>query len=459
MAEPVALEDMSEEQLLVFADASAEASRRAEVDLLRVAYQWAVVHDPDRLDPADSGRPGRERARRLGGPGVPEVTEFAAAQLGARIGRSPYAAGRLIADALDIYLRLPELKGRVEAGQVRASYARHVAAKTRELNPSQAAYVDAAVAESADGRIPWSRFETLVDAKVAAAAPALARAKEEQASKATFARKLHASAAHGMASFLIRADLATIDQIDAAVTTLAAQLVESMQDATEDQRRVHAVLLLANPGATTETAVGDLLPVVQVYVHVYAQERFTREYSPDSPEGPVTDRIARIEGHGPVTEAWITRVLGPHARFKVTPVIDLAGQAPVDAYEIPDRHRQAVHLMSPADTFPYASCLSRQMQVDHTVPYHQGGVTGVGNYGPMTTRHHRIKTHGGWQVHQPFPGIYIFRDPHGAFYLVDHTGTRQLRPPTTPDQPPRAAPLTIEIWRNTTPIDLEYHAA
>ena len=43
----------------------------------------------------------------------------------------------------------------------------------------------------------------------------------------------------------------------------------------------------------------------------------------------------------------------------------------------------------------------------------------------MTTRHHRIKTHGGWQVQQPFPGIYIFRDPHGAFYLVDHTGTRR----------------------------------
>ena len=45
----------------------------------------------------------------------------------------------------------------------------------------------------------------------------------------------------------------------------------------------------------------------------------------------------------------------------------------------------------------------------------------------MTTRHHRIKTHGGWQVQQPFPGIYVLRDPLGAFYLVDHTGTRRLR--------------------------------
>jgi hypothetical protein len=50
----------------------------------------------------------------------------------------------------------------------------------------------------------------------------------------------------------------------------------------------------------------------------------------------------------------------------------------------------------------------------------------VGNYGPMTTFHHRIKTHDAWEVRQPFPGIYVWRDPHGATYVVDHTGTRRL---------------------------------
>ena len=45
----------------------------------------------------------------------------------------------------------------------------------------------------------------------------------------------------------------------------------------------------------------------------------------------------------------------------------------------------------------------------------------------MSTPHHRLKTHGRWAVKQPFPGIYLWRDPHGACYLVDHTGTRALR--------------------------------
>src|SRR4051812_41386534 len=197
------LEAMGEDELLAYAEARAESARRAEVDLLRVAYQWAIVHDPGRLEPAAAALPGREQARRLGGEGTPQVTEFAAAELGARIGRSTYAATQLMADALDLHHRLPRLWARVNAREVRASYARHVCAKTRDLSPDEAAFVDAAVAESADGRIPWSRFEALVEAKVAQAAPDLAREKEERAARATFAKKLRTDG-HGMGSYLVR---------------------------------------------------------------------------------------------------------------------------------------------------------------------------------------------------------------------------------------------------------------
>ncbi len=97
--------------------------------------------------------------------------------------------------------------------------------------------------------------------------------------------------------------------------------------------------------------------------------------------------------------------------------------------------------MTPADTFPYSTSLHPD-QLDHTVPYQHlpyqnqpcqhrpdavgAGQSRLGNYGPMTTPHHRLKTHGRWTVTQPFPGIYLWRDPHGATYLVDHTGTRAL---------------------------------
>ncbi len=136
-----------------------------------------------------------------------------------------------------------------------------------------------------------------------------------------------------------------------------------------------------------------------------------------------------------MTTQWVREFLGKDARFTITPVLDLAGRAPVDAYEIPGRHRQAVHLMSPADVFLWGTSLSRRKEIDHTVPYAFGphsvgaGQSRIGNYGPMSRYHHRLKTHGGWQVQQPFPGIYVWRDPYGRFYLVDHTGTRRLSSP------------------------------
>ena len=126
-------------------------------------------------------------------------------------------------------------------------------------------------------------------------------------------------------------------------------------------------------------------------------------------------------------------------RARQVPALDLMRSMmrglPVDGYEIPRRHRVATHLRTPADVFPYAGNTGRNKQLDHTIAYtpmEHGGPPGQsrpGNYGPMVGRHHRIKTHGDWQLAQPFPGIYLWRDPHGHHYLVDHTGTRKITPP------------------------------
>jgi hypothetical protein len=424
--EPKALSEMSEAEVLAFVGAQHDAQQAAEVNILRAAFQWAVIHNPDRLGP-DAGKQGRLRAKTLGGPGTPAVTENAAAAFGARIGRSPYAAARLIGDALDLHLRLPELQGRVETGQVRVSYARYVADATRDLDEEAAGFVDAEVAEYADGRLPWSRFVTLIEGKVAAADPKAHAEKERRAAEATFAKKLPTDQ-HGMASFLARADLATITAIDTAVGELAAKLDEQLPDTTADERRVIALLILTNPAHIpngvdlSEVDLKKLRPKVQLYLHGH-----TDTDTECDAEGEPVEGIIRVEGHGPVTWNWLRTMLGDKCNFHVTPVIDLAGQAPVDAYEIPDRHRRAVHLMTPADVFPYASNTSRRMEIDHTIPYSQGGPSAVGNYGPMTKHHHRIKTHDQWDLRQPWPGIYLWRDPYGTHYLVDHTGTRRVR--------------------------------
>ncbi|HEY3528390.1 MAG TPA: hypothetical protein VGK78_04520 [Nocardioides sp.] len=234
---------------------------------------------------------------------------------------------------------------------------------------------------------------------------------------------------------------------------------------TVDKRRVKALLVLSRPDlaaefltayqawsdrpedpdqpvtpATTRSTGGPgtgpkpvidwagLLPqvVVNVYVYVYV---YGAENAEEDGQ-PTGEGIARVEGCGAATETWVKEHLSPLAKVTVRPVLDIEALAPVDAYEIPERHRQAVHLMTPADTFPFSPASTRPGRPHPAVstPTRRGRRRTIPDRELRTDvqPHHRLTTFGRWTVKRPFPGIYLWRDPYGALYLVDHTGTRQL---------------------------------
>ncbi|HET7071319.1 MAG TPA: hypothetical protein VFI40_10870, partial [Nocardioides sp.] len=338
--------------------------------------------------------------------------------------------------------------------------ARLVARKTRDLTIEQAAYVDDRIAKYADGRLTYTRFQARLDGLVAAADPRATAEAERKAAEQQVACRTRPDPEtdHGMCGFYIKAPARTLLVFDAALQRIA-DILKDLGDADPvDKRRVKGLLVLSRPDLAAElisayqawrdrpddpagdppaedpcSTDGDaprtgpkpeldwakLLPQVVINVHTYA--------------APDAEGIARVEGCGAVTETWVKDHLSPHAKVTVRPVLDIEGLAPVDAYEIPDRHRRAVRLMTPADTFPFSTSLDPD-QIDHTEPYQHGpdgrpvraGQSRIGNYGPMTTPHHRLKTFGRWTIKQPFPGIYLWRDPYGGLYLVDHTGTRAL---------------------------------
>jgi hypothetical protein len=168
-----------------------------------------------------------------------------------------------------------------------------------------------------------------------------------------------------------------------------------------------------------------LLPKVVTYVHFDAA-RFRRH-----PDG-----VVRFEGGiGPVTAATAIDVLG-HARVTLTEVIDLAGQAPADGYEVPHRLRRALHLAMPGSVFPYAAYTGQSAEdqdADHTIPYLPPaagggpGQTRLDNLGFLGRTHHRVKTFGpGWRHLQPRQGVHLWRTRHGYWYRVDPTGTYPL---------------------------------
>jgi uncharacterized protein DUF222 len=430
-------------------------SERADCSILAAAAHWADLHGV-----VDDGTllPGTERLVRLGGDGTPEVAEFASAELGAELGMSPYAASLLIADALDLRHRLPVLWTRIVAGEVKPWIGRKVAQTTRGLSAGAVVSVDTTAARWAD-RLTWGRLSAVIDAAVIAADPAAAEAASEGAS-GDCGVWVSQSNDHGTKTVFIRAEAPDVIWFDATIDRIADGIGLLGDGSGKDNRRARAVGILADPQqaldlfqraadascpgsaevmadtSDTDRHTGvprrinvDSRPPATLYVHV-SREVFDADAD--------SKGVARLEGGvGPVTVEQARRWLA-HCRVTVKPVIDLAALAPVDGYEIPDRLREAVHLLSPADIFPFASNTTRTHDIDHTVAYstssgdtQAGGTsppaqTGIGNLAPLTRFHHRIKTHGRWRVMQPYPGVFVWRSPHGRIYLVDHTGTRKL---------------------------------
>jgi hypothetical protein len=147
--------------------------------------------------------------------------------------------------------------------------------------------------------------------------------------------------------------------------------------------------------------------------------------------------IVRPEDGGPLPLDQLTEFLGHSGcQVRIQPVLDPTEVAPVDGYEIPARLRAAVRARQIADVFPFGTCLSPQIDLDHTehyVPIDYGrppGQTRLDNLGPFARPGHRAGTHGGWQKHQPEPGYYLHRSPTGYIYLVTNQGT--LTPGPTP---------------------------
>jgi len=447
-----------------------------ECVLLRLAAHWADLHHPDSR--AEQGRPGRETARRLGGEGTPEVLEFAAAELGARQGTTTGAGRALLADALDLRHRLPQLWTRVLAGGVRVWRARKVAQATRHLSRDAAGQVDAAVA-GLIAALPWNRFEPVLQAKIIEADPHAAEERARLWEAERFVRT-GPSTEHGLKTLVARAEAGEVIWFMATVNRIAEILRLRGSTDTADVRRSTAIGILAQPARAVEllwtyreqpaepaepagpedtadpedpedpTGLDDPAassdeqhrslivapPTIQarrarpgVVLHVHLSEEALLAHLANPGQGGV----ARMEDVGPVTVGQVRRFLNrTDCDIRVQPVIDATETPAVDEYEIPRRMLELMFLQQPASMFPWGTGVSRRMDLDHTIPYRSPdrggppGQTATGNLGPLGRTEHRLKTHGRWRLRQPAAGVYLWRSPHGATFLVTNAGTQDL---------------------------------
>jgi len=233
--------------------------------------------------------------------------------------------------------------------------------------------------------------------------------------------------------------------LDAMIQHGANKLANDGTPGTMDELRAKALGLLANPAAATqylgivstrnmnpvpacdadvarvmrqaERLTPAFTPTTQVYVHLWATDMWD------------TDAVARLENVGPLLVDRVAEIT-KGSKIRLSPAIHIgANSIGVDSYEIPARIRQHVLLRNPHDVFPYSSIESRHLDLDHTIPYLAGqpNQTRPDNLGPLSRKAHRLKTHAGWHLDQPAPGVFIWQTPAKQTVQVDHTGSHPIR--------------------------------
>ena len=151
----------------------------------------------------------------------------------------------------------------------------------------------------------------------------------------------------------------------------------------------------------------------------------------------LADDPGLIPGYGPVPAAVARELLATADTWRAF-LTDTAGRL-VDVsrrrYRPTARLRELVTARDATCTFPGCARPAVECELDHDVPF-DGANTTASNLRPRCTRHHRLKTHGGW-TSRPATGA----GPPGRTEWTSPSGRRLVAtadPPwSEPDPPPR----------------------
>jgi hypothetical protein len=88
------------------------------------------------------------------------------------------------------------------------------------------------------------------------------------------------------------------------------------------------------------------------------------------------------------------------------------------AYRPPPRIREHVNARDQTCRQPTCRQPAARADIDHTIPYHRGGLTCTCNTGPRCRTHHQIKQEPGWTLTQPAPGTFHLTTPAGRTYTT-----------------------------------------
>nr|MBA3311208.1 DUF222 domain-containing protein [Nocardioidaceae bacterium] len=452
-AEVQALNSVS---LLDLGAAITECAATLDWMLCKTAASLATTERVDPVVGPRLGRPGGVATRRFGGPDTPVCSEFLPTEIALAFNRSEQAATAYLAVGLDLRHRLPHTNNDFGGGRLTYAHAKIISETTRHSSADIAARLDPILAAAATTRTP-NRLRSYARRQVAKHDAAAMRRRHQQAYNDRTAMTFPLG--DGIGAFSINHDetvLATVaDQIASwgrqrhlhdPTTPLCAHEADAAVHLLLGQHPLTGLPLLPTGPATprrpptdpvpSQSLPGRPLPDPRCYLPARTELRM--HMHADTLLG-LDDEACELEGHGPITADQARRLALATAdstvlrRVFTDPADDTIMFLDANTYRFTRDQAEAIRTLHPLSTFPGATTPAAACDLDHKDPYRhprrttpaETKQTIVANGQPLGRRHHRARTHAGWQpkIDPDDPHTICWTSPLGRTYTVtDHHG-------------------------------------
>lgn len=232
----------------------------------------------------------------------------------------------------------------------------------------------------------------------------------------------------GITTLIARLDTLTATTIMRAINTAATDSrIPGTCEANAGERRTEALtaLILGTPPSSGDpTSRSPINVTITVDVTVPIREFDTTTYNPTTnnltrPSPDLSPEILRL-----LTDPAVRVFARPLAINDQGHVLDRGRRR----YPITGALRELIIARDGHCRFPGCNRAATRCQIDHATAWDAGGPSDLANLGALCTRHHQLKTHGGWTITtSQRDGTCTWTSPHGHQYL--HT-------PQPPHEPP-----------------------
>jgi hypothetical protein len=347
----------------------------------------------------------------------PDGDDWSVDLVAAALGLPTGGARATVGTARALTERLPLCRAAMSDGHLSDYQARVIADAVKELDPVGVASVDQRVAQRIPGQ-SWSAFRRTLRVALHRAAPKTAAEAHERAVRDREVERSYLDSGMGSITATMSAvDTQTVWQgLDVAARRLQIQAKQAGDvDAGIDAYRADALVVWATAALTAPDA-----PTQQ-------GRRPQIQFVVDLPTLlGLANNPAELVGYGPVA-ASVVQALAADAdwrRLVVEPVTGHLLDYGSRVYRPPQELKDFVVARDRHCRFPGCNRRATYCDIEHCVPF-PVGATASHNCYSLCRRHHRLKTHGGWQVE-------LFRDASCRWTALNGR-TFDVGPPTQLD--------------------------